>query len=150
MSNALLYLHWPQTMGHWTVFQVTKMKGHVNNHINTIVYLSYVWNYVSAQVNMPRWAVFLTSAESKSFRHNLLLQNVVKTVEYRIILRKQQKTSLGGGSACFEMSSVAGWDTRIRLRWFSMLLNYFDKHGGGRFLVQYHWLLQFIIQKMIH
>ena len=57
---------------------------------------------------MPRWAVFLTSAESKSFRHNLLLQNVVKTVEYRIILRKQQKTSLGGGSACLEMSSVAG------------------------------------------
>ena len=57
---------------------------------------------------MPRWAVFLTSAESKSFRHNLLLQNVVKTVEYRIILRKQQKISLGGGSAFLDMSSVAG------------------------------------------
>ena len=57
---------------------------------------------------MPRWAVFLTPAESKSFRHNLLLQNVVKTVEYRIILRKQPKISGGGGSACLDMSSVTG------------------------------------------
>jgi hypothetical protein len=60
--------------------------------------------------------VFLTFAESKSFRHNLLLQNVVKTVEYRIILLKQQKMFIGGGSAFLDMSSVAGLDTRIRLR----------------------------------
>ena len=150
MSNALLYLHWPQTMGHWTVFQVTKWK---DTKTITIVYLSNDWNYVFCPGNMPRWAVFLTSAESKNSRHNLSLQIVLETLEFRIILCKQQKISLGGGSAFLEMSSVAGWDTRIRLRRFSMLLNllnYFDQHWGGRFLVQYHWLLQFIIQKMIH
>ena len=92
------------------------MKGHLNNHINIIVYLSMFFNYVSAQVNMPRLAVFLSSAESKSFHHNLLLQNAVKTVECRIILRKQQKMSSGGGSAFLDMSFVADIDTRIRLR----------------------------------
>ena len=92
------------------------MKGHLNNHTNIIVYLSMFFNYVSAQVNMPRMAVFLSSAESKSSRHNLVLQNVGKTVEYRIILRKQQKMSSGGGSAFLDVSFVAAIDTRRRLR----------------------------------
>ena len=92
-----------------------KMKGHLNN-INIIVYLSMFFNHVSAQVGMPRMAVFLSSAESKSSRHNLVLQNVGKTVEYRIILRKQQKMSSGGGSAFLDVSFVAAIDTRRRLR----------------------------------
>jgi hypothetical protein len=111
MSDALHYLHWPQ-----------------------VIELSNDWNYVFFPGNMPWWAEFFTSTESKSFRHNPLLQNAV-------ILRKQQKISSGGGSAFLDMSSVAGWDMLLNL------LNCVDQHWGGRFLEQYHWLLQFTYKK---
>ena len=70
---------------------------------------------------MPKWAVFFTFADSKSFLHNLLLQNVVEPIEYRIILVRPHKSS-GGGSATLDTSAVAGWAGSLRL--FFMLRNY--------------------------
>ena len=71
-------------------------------------------------------------AKSKNFHHNLLLQKVVKIVEYRMIRHKQPKISGGGGSGG---GGSASCSDRGRL----LVLNMF---------AQYH--LRFIRQKLIH
>ena len=74
-------------------------------------------------------------AKSKNFHHNLLLQNVVKIVEYRMIRHKQPKISGGGGSGGGGSASCSDISSERRL----LVLNMF---------AQYH--LRFIKQKLIH
>ena len=79
--------------------------------------------------------MFLTFVKSKNFHHNVLLQKVVKTIEYRMIHRKQSKISGGGGSGGGGSASCSDISSERRL----LVLNMF---------AQYH--LRFIKQKLIH
>ena len=124
-------------------------------------YLPFIcFIYVSVQVHMPKWAVFFTFADSKSFLHNLLLQNVVEPIEYRIILVRPHKSS-GGGSAPLDTSAVAGWATSLRLRWFFMLRNYLPNMETGDMLYRIlnfaiyiqKWFIKqksYFVEKCIH